>query len=343
MLKKMIALPFILFLTITLAQSCDTTEPPDDDLKPGRRDYTWEVDTLDIYAPISKIWGSSPNDVWFISQEGFWHFDGSAWRTDGISRPIAPHALWGFSQNDVYAGGSSGNIWKFDGNDWKEFAKLKKDGTDFIAFENIWGTNSNDFYAVGAGPDEELYANHSVIAHFVDNNWQIFDTDILKGNVVHFYINKPDQKKYCGLIKIGGIVHPDSTIIYEYNNGNYKKLYSSLETKGKQADLSIIDKKVYFILGNKIATRLNDQFKTVITVDNANFYQRIWGRSSHDIFLLMTDGLAHYNGTNIEYFFFFNKTPQTQIYGAALFEKEVFFIVYEGSTGLKYIYHGVLK
>ena len=89
--------------------------------------------------------------------------------------------------------------------------------------------------------------------------------------------------------------------------------------------------------------RDNSKFTTVLYVDNANFYQRIWGRNSKDIFLLMTDGLAHYNGTDIEYLFYFNKIPRTQISGAALFEEEVFFTVYEALTGLKYIYHGKLN
>ena len=57
----------------------------------------------------------------------------------------------------------------------------------------------------------------------------------------------------------------------------------------------------------------------------------------------MTDGLAHYNGSNIEHVFYFNKTPRTQIYGAALFEKDVFFLVYESQTGLSLVYHGKLN
>lgn len=70
-----------------------------------------------------------------------------------------------------------------------------------------------------------------------------------------------------------------------------------------------------------------------------------WGRSTKDIFLLMTDGLAHYNGDNIEYLFYFtfaNDKPWTQIYGAAIFENEVFFTIYEPPTDLKLIYHGKL-
>lgn len=181
------------------------------------------------------------------------------------------------------------------------------------------------------------------MAQHNDSKWTLLNTDLLVGVVVHFYTNKSDNRNYFRLTKIGGTAFPDSTIIYEYRNNNYIRLYTSLYARGRQADISLIDNKVYFILGNEIATRSEDEFKTLIQVDNPNFYQQIWGKNSQDIFLLMIDGLAHYNGANIEYLFYFNKIPRTQIFGATLFEKEVFFSVYEDITGLKYIYHGTLK
>jgi len=96
---------------------------------------------------------------------------------------------------------------------------------------------------------------------------------------------------------------------------------------------------------NRIATRSNNQFNTIVNVDNPNFYQRIWGRSANDLFLLMTDGLVHYNGGNMEYLFYFTepgRKPWTQIFGVALFEDEVFFLVSEASPNLNLIYHGIL-
>ena len=106
-----------------------------------------------------------------------------------------------------------------------------------------------------------------------------------------------------------------------------------------QSDISLINNEVYFILGNQIAIRVNNQFKTILNVDNPNFYQRIWGRNSKDIFLLMTDGLAHYNGNDVKYLFHFtlgDVKPWTQIYGAALFEKDIFFLVDEPPTHLTF-------
>ncbi len=60
----------------------------------------------------------------------------------------------------------------------------------------------------------------------------------------------------------------------------------------------------------------------------------------------MTDGLAHYNGTDVKYLFHFTLgevKPWTQIFGAALFDNDVFFLVYEPTTHLNLIYHGILK
>ena len=111
--------------------------------------------------------------------------------------------------------------------------------------------------------------------------------------------------------------------------------------QGLQADIGLINGEVYFALGSKIAKRVDNQFQTVLTVDDPNFYQRIWGRNSKDLFLMMVDGLAHYNGIDVQYLFNYNL--RTQILGAALFTNDVFFLVYESSTGLSVIHHGKLK
>ena len=61
----------------------------------------------------------------------------------------------------------------------------------------------------------------------------------------------------------------------------------------------------------------------------------------NDIFIEMNDGLAHYNGTDIEYLFQFDK-PYTAIFRAQLFENDVFFLIYESQTNLSIISHGIL-
>jgi hypothetical protein len=338
-------------LTILLNLSCNKSPTEyNDNVEPGRRDYIWTIDTLEIYSPALKIWGSSPTDIWTISESdhysNFLHFDGTQWTKDGVYRNVLPHALFGFSSEYVFVGGLNGKIWRFDGNSWLQIAELGKEGTDFIAFENIWGESPSDFYAVGNGPDKNLYANYSVISHFKNNKWEMINTGDLIGDVVHLYKNYIDEKIYLQVIKIGGTEFHDSTLIYEYNGISYNNIYRSAETIGVQADISLINKEVYFILGNEIALRRNDQFQTLLKINNPNFYQRIWGRNYKDIFLLMTDGLAHYNGNNVEYLFYFkdfNIRLGTEIYDTAIFENEIFLVAYEYPTQQKIIYHGVIK
>ncbi|HQF41876.1 MAG TPA: hypothetical protein PK073_03105 [Ignavibacteriaceae bacterium] len=353
MLKLKLTKPFsvksflllILFLLFNL--SCNTTEPTDD-IKPGRRDYTWTVDTLSgLHNPRFRMWGSSPTDIWATTssnwENSISHYDGTIWISYGVTGLATPKSIYGFSNIEVYVGeAGSGRIWKFDGNNWNQFAQLAKDGHNNIWIENIWGKSPNDFYAFGAYPDSNGLANGSVISRFNSGKWVNINRDELNGVVEHFYSNSLDNKNYLRLTRVGGVEFIDSTIIYEFINDGFNKIYSSLESKGTQADIALINNEVIFVLGNQIARRTNNQFQTILNVTNPNFYQRIWGRNTKDIFLLMTDGLVHYNGTDMEYLFYFNRTPSTQIYGSALFEKDVFFLVDEAPSGLSLVYHGKL-
>lgn len=337
-------LPVILFGFI----SCDTTEPPIDNTTPGRRDYVWSIDTLD--APSNtyyRMWASSLTDIWCVSShdwdKSIAHFDGESWALYGEPGLINLTAIYGFSNNEIFIGADNGGVWKFNGSDWELFIQLTKNGHHNISISNIWGESQNNFYAFGAYPDTNGGFNNSVIARFQNNNWTILNTDDIIGNVGALFKNNVDGKIYLNTYRIGGGAYPDSTLIFEYTAGKFRQLYSSVWTGGLQTDISLIDHEVYFILGNKIAKRKNNEFQSFLQIDNPNFYQRIWGRNSKDIFLLMTDGLAHYNGSDIEYLFYFNITPRTQIYGASLFEDDAFFLVFEAQSGLKLVYHGKLN
>ncbi len=348
-MRSFVKISLIILAIILLQFSCKNTSPTaPENIQPGKRDYTWTVDTVNPYYTLNKLWGSSPTDVWSIGHPGDFsktidHYDGAKWSTDGINRFIDPGSIFGFSENNIFIGCANGRIWNYDGEEWKETTVLTKDGSNQIVFDNMWGDSSNDLYAFGAYPDKNHLFNNSVIAHYTNNQWNMLNTNGLIGIVERLYKNKTDNKIYLRTNIIGGGEYPDSNLVYEYIQGNYYKLYSSVWTQGLQADISLINGKVYFILGSRIAIRTFGMFQTVLVVANPNFYQRIWGRNSKDIFLMMTDGLAHYNGSDIGYLFYFNKIPRTQIYGAVLFDNDVFFLVYESQTGLNLIYHGKLN
>ncbi len=329
----------LLIITIT---SCNSPTEVIDNSQPGRRDYVWTVDTLNIPGTTYyRMWGSSPSNLWMISSSN-WdksiaRYNGEKWSLYGEPGIVNPYSIYGFSSSNMYIGMERGQIWKYDGVNWNKSAELTKDGHIDIVFDNIWGESSNNLFAFGAYPDVNGLANNSVIANYKNNNWTMLNTDGLKGIVERLYKNKTDGKLYLQVVKFSN-TH-DTTFIYDYSDGKYSKLYTSV-WDSYWANISLINSEVYFVLRSEIARRINNQFQTVIKLENTNFYHHIWGRLSKDIFLEMKDGLAHYNGSNVEYLFNFNK-PRTHIYGAAIFDTEVFFLVSE--PGLNLIYRGKLE
>lgn len=334
---------FVSFLVLMNCSDNITDPEPE----PGRRDYVWTVDTIKSYDDtIYRSWGSSPSDIWAVTGGGnlyksFYHFDGNAWTTDGEFRFVSPHSIWGFSKDNIYIGGQRGEIWHYDGTNWQEITKLTKDGRSDLVFDNMWGRSVKDLYATGAFADDRGYYNNSVIAHY-NGSWTMLNTNGLNGIVERLFRNKEDNTIYMRTNRLGGGEFPDSNLIYSYSGGKYKKLYANLWTKGLQADISLIDYDVYFVLGNKISKRANNQFETFLEIDDPDFYQRIWGRNSKDIFLFMTDGIAHYNGDDIAYLFYFNH-PKTYVISISFFDKEIFIIVVETQTNVSLCYHGILQ
>ncbi|NUN10590.1 MAG: hypothetical protein HUU54_15550 [Ignavibacteriaceae bacterium] len=339
----------ILITALTVLNSCDhnITGPIAD--TPGKRDYIWKVDTLDCpFNTAFRIWGISPIDVWVTTVPGdmdktIFHFDGKKWSTDGIPRPLSPGGVWGFASDDVYIAGET-DIWHYDGKTLKELTNFRNDSI-FIRFNGIWGENNKNIYSFGASSDSNGLLNNSYMVNYKNNKWVKVNMGNVKGIIKKFYYDDYSKKHYLSLGRMWNGLYRDSTLIYEYSGSNFKYIQGSIWDKGTESNISLVNGDVYFVLGKQIAKRAGTEFKTIVEVNSPNFYQRIWGRSSKDIFLFMTDGLAHYNGSDIAYLFYYTdrfSLPFPQIMGAAIFETEVFFIVYEPQTGLSLIYHGKL-
>jgi hypothetical protein len=153
--QKKLKVFLLLCLPILMPLNCNTTEPTED-LKPGRRDYTWTVDTL--VAPsnvIMSLWGFSPNDIWAVgpgglsSNERFWHFDGNSWRPYQQVLSTAPECIYGIDQNNIWIGGSDANIYRFNGTEWNQVYSISRPDTSGNWIKDIWCENANNVYAIG--------------------------------------------------------------------------------------------------------------------------------------------------------------------------------------------------
>ena len=107
-------------------------------------------------------------------------------------------------------------------------------------------------------------------------------------------------------------------------------------------NLNMIGNEVYFTISHDIYRYVNGNFQKQLSISAPSFNYLVSGLSIKDIFIFMLDGLAHYNGSNIEYLYRLPQSNRLWI-GSMIFKNEVFFNVYDLANRNNYILRGKLK
>lgn len=336
---------FLAFVSLTLISfnTCDDNPVNGDNVKPGRRDYTWTIDTLmtPTYTLVRRMLGSGPHDVWAILSgadldKTIWHYDGNSWTTDGILRSIEPASIFGFAPDNIWLGGHQGEIWNYNGSSWNSHTVLVATQGTTITWENIWGINPNDVYAVGAYEDHNYLNNNGVIAHYDGNSWGLIDTQINNS------LTKIYRDDVAGYIVEGmrfGLI--DTSKVFLFSQNKLSEIYSNMATSSYGAYIGLIDDRVLISLGKEIYTYSNNKFNLFYSVNNESFGGGIIGRSLKDIFLGMRDGIAHYNGNDVQYLFYADNL-KAFVTAWEIYTNEVFLSFYDFSNGKTYMYKGTL-
>lgn len=329
--------------------SCKNGNPitPLDDT-PGRRDYTWFVDT--IYAGgnyVNGIDGVSPNDVWVITNAGdfsqtFYHFDGTNWLNDGINRSIAPNAIRAFTSHDVWAVGIGGDIWHYNGTSWNQNTKIQPPNTNYYDLEGVDGNSSVDQYAVGnlSFNGDDLFP---LIYHYNGSSWtriniqNIVDCDFYK---IRFYAQ--DHALILGSTHKPDGSTPDSSQIFMFDGEHLQEIYSALENREGLAYFTNIPNGIIILRGVQLTYFDGIHEQEIFTVQNSLFVNSIEARNVKDIFLGMSDGIAHYNGSDVQFLLKFNLNFRGfEI--IKIFPNSVFIATHDWNTNLNIIYRGYLK
>ncbi len=335
---------------LTILISCNNG-PTESEPQPGRRDYVWTVDTLNMPMNfIGAVWGSSPNDVWVVgaggdSKDRLLHYDGAKWITYK-NEPIlcAGNTLFGFSANNIWMGGdNNGRIWHYDGTRWSENYRYIVEGSHNVSIYNIWGPQPNDVYACGIISyivnGKDLW--RGFVLHYDGYTWQ----EILKVNFNSQFISirKKQNKVYIFALRTSTTVS-DTIAFYELNGNQLKEIYSNFTDKIIFGNFSLIDKELYFLIGKDIYLFRGESFVKQFSVDLPNFWYYLFGRNSKDIFISMRDGLAHFNGTDIQYLIKYNSIANKIIGGEpAFFDREIFCGFYDNNSSRNMILHGKLN
>jgi hypothetical protein len=121
----------------------------------------WQLLAEHTPSSLLAVWASSPENVWVVGgREGtggapaVWHYDGAAWaKMETGEVNVDLWQVFGFEDGTVFLGGSNGTILRYrDG----AFTKIQTPST-FTVF-GLWGTSSNDVWAVGGQGSSKGFA-----------------------------------------------------------------------------------------------------------------------------------------------------------------------------------------
>jgi hypothetical protein len=103
----------------------------------------------DTVYPLRSVWGSSPDDVWAVGNNGtIIHWDGLEWsKVKNIDEQYTFWDVWGFSENSVYAAGNYYNnevvLFYYNGNNWE---KIFSGESINPVRSTVWGPYEEYFY-----------------------------------------------------------------------------------------------------------------------------------------------------------------------------------------------------
>jgi len=352
----LVSLALVIFLGLECKKK--PTENDDDD-KPGRRDYTWTIDTLsypgslqttmyDMYAVNAKnIYVVGHNDQ---NRGHMYHYDGNTWKPVGlhtseggqISGAISIFAIYGFGANDIWAVGSrsfsnptpppiwydSSLIIHFDGNQWSEVSIVRGKGT----LQGIWGSSANDVWA--GGVYGTLYHYNGIVWTKIDADTSLwFLTFGGKANEQYaLAYNRKDTAGYLATIHYLLSYQETSWTIIDY----FAELSYAQWTFGHYS-IRYMENEFYSA-GYGVFKKKNNSWNTLFDSGNNTFLD-VFGTRKKNIFAVGIYGIVyHYNGTDWKKIQELYNVSLSYFSSGWTNEKEVFILASDNYK--TYIYHG---
>jgi hypothetical protein len=271
-------------------------------LTPTSQSYTWQAYSWGMHS------SSEIKDIAIIDESNIWcvgeiymndslgnpepscynavHWDGNNWELKRIytyssCNPVdyAPlKAIWAFSENNI-AVTSGGSIGWFDGNTNRADCGIRSILTGSI--NKLWGSSSNDLYAVG---------NNGNIAHYNGQSWSKIEsgTDLNINDIWGISDGNGGFNKY--LAAYNAMLKLDAN-----------KNLSRIEAESGMHIFSIwgyTNQLIYVVGGENDALYKNYKWE-IINDPLVNTLYRIKGQNYNDVFGISSLGtILHFNGYN---------------------------------------------
>ena len=304
----------------------------------------WQADTLgDFMSDLSDVWGTSPDNVWAVgflylgnSGTNVLHYDGKKWEAANYFKTDLK-GIYGFSETDIWAVGSDpiypfrdALIAHYDGNSWS----TKEIIPDTEPLNKIWGTSSNDLFAVGS---------KGIILHYNGSKWTKMQSG--KSYSLQDVWGFASDDVYAG----GGGNAESYAVLLHYDGSSWKAIVdSSSQTIGRHVPTvwGSSANNVYYwsslgFFNGSVKTGWNMQ---TIPDDNT-FMRNMRGSSANNIFIIGDFGIIlHYNGSTWHRYDEIYRKPGGDILSSVFtIDKTVFIVGQYFNTAKALIYKGALK
>jgi photosystem II stability/assembly factor-like uncharacterized protein/long-subunit fatty acid transport protein len=246
-----------------------------------------------LTIPTYSIWGFSSKSVYTVGFGNVQQYDGSTWNEILTDPDLEFTDLWGSSEEQLYAVGSSGVIWRFNGTSWAPM----KSGTD-QRLRSVWGTTDGaNVYAVGYG---------GTILYFNGVTWSSLDSGTTEN-----------------LFGIWGSTANDLFVVGDKgtvlrNDGSGWALMSSGTSQDLHGVWGTAPDKVFAVGDNGTIIFYDGGSWTPMSSGTTVFLDDVWGSSTTDVYAVGERGtLLHYNGISWEPITVDTNQPLSGIWGSS--------------------------
>jgi hypothetical protein len=122
---------------------------------------SWKETYCGADLRVSAFGGTAINDLYgYFHDRTILHFDGSGWSVSADSLNREQHAFWTAGSDDIFSVGSR-SIYRFDGTGWSVMLDDRTFfGTGTFHLLDVWGSSSENIYAVGINGLEGVIARY---------------------------------------------------------------------------------------------------------------------------------------------------------------------------------------
>lgn len=345
-------LNFTLYLTLLSSLSCNSIEPNNDE-KPGGRNYTWTIDTIysgSIQTYMVSMWGSSSEDVWICGYDAdnskcIYHFNGTQWSiftapaTNFIKKL---YVVEGSNSKNIFFAGKSYHLNSTPPPNFVDSAYVLQylNGS----WKNHTINSASTLYSLCMVNESEVWAGgaNGNLFRNTGYEWQIYflgNEEILINGLVSIGSNEVYATGHSEKILQGGGNYL-ADYLYQYIGSAWSLIDSNITSSNYNrisypTVMKNINGTIYGSRDDGIVKKNGDSWVVIKT----GIYGQFNGTNEKNIFIANQDfGVLHFNGTD---WFRFDELPWLRYYDVEVFDDSVFLLATDGAKS--YLVKGKLN